>query len=465
MFCAIIVDDEPFVIKSLLSSMPWDLLGIEVSATFTNGNDALEYVEKNPIHFVFTDIRMPGLSGLDLSNHLHEKYPHIKIIIISGYADFTYAQKSITYNVLGYFVKPLDYNEITLLLQNTISKSDITAISNYDIIDAIEDENFDFLSSYFEKLNCECFHILISIGTKELPRQIVDNCITIKLGRNQYAYLSNDPFDNGKVTLDILHNYAINGVCIYPTPTHLNSLKHDIKDSITMAYQFFMLDEIHISTKKFNLNYSSIIKSIKSALDTNNINKIKVAISNLKNKKYMSSYSIHLILKIYNIFITHYTDINNLEIEDEYIYNYEDLCKRFNSYDHVLEALSALLVKKVEVPDMPSTYNNNFINILQFINDNYATNISIENIAHQLSLNQNYISQLFRKETGDTYTSYLTNLRINKAKDLLQNTNLSLSDISDCVGYNDYFYFLKIFKKQVGVSPGKFKSTMKGIIR
>lgn len=461
MFYAIIVDDEPFIIKSLLASMPWDLLGINVSATFTNGNDALKYIEENPVHFVFTDIRMPGLSGLDLSDHLHEKYPRIKIIIISGYADFTYAQKSIKYNVLGYFVKPLDYNEITLLLQNTISKSDTETVSNYDIIDAIEDENFDFLSSYFENLNCECFYILTSIGTNELPRQIINKCINIKLGRNQYAHLSNDPFDKEKITLEILQESDIKGACIYPNSTNLNLLKHDIKDSITMAYQFFMLDEIHISTKKFNLNHSSIIKSIKSALDTNNINKIKIAISNLKNKKYMSSYSIHLILKIYNLFITQYTDINKLEIEDEYIYNYEDLCKRFTSYEHMLEVLSTLLAKKIEMPDMPSTYNNNFINILQFINDNYVTNISIENIAHQLNLNQNYISQLFKKETGDTYTNYITNLRINKAKDLLQNTSLSLSDISDCVGYNDYFYFLKIFKKQVGISPGKFKSTKK----
>ncbi|MEG1296227.1 MAG: response regulator [Niameybacter sp.] len=105
----LIVDDENFVVKSLVSSINWDSLKLHVSTTCTNGVDALDYIEHHPIDIVITDIRMPGFTGLDLCSSLHTKYPHIKIILISGYADFAYAQKAIKYNVIGYCVNPLDY--------------------------------------------------------------------------------------------------------------------------------------------------------------------------------------------------------------------------------------------------------------------------------------------------------------------------------------------------------------------
>ena len=73
-----------------------------------------------------------------------------------------------------------------------------------------------------------------------------------------------------------------------------------------------------------------------------------------------------------------------------------------------------------------------------------------------------YISQLIKNETGLNYTQYITELRIEKAKELLTNTKLSLAEISEAVGFNDYFYFIKKFKREVGVTPGKFLQHEKG---
>ena len=64
---------------------------------------------------------------------------------------------------------------------------------------------------------------------------------------------------------------------------------------------------------------------------------------------------------------------------------------------------------------------------------------------------------MIKSETGLTYTQYLTELRIGKAKDLLKSDSMSLAEISEAVGFNDYFYFIKKFKKAVGVTPGKYR--------
>ncbi len=94
--------------------------------------------------------------------------------------------------------------------------------------------------------------------------------------------------------------------------------------------------------------------------------------------------------------------------------------------------------------------------ILRYLEENYEKDLSLKKIADQFHLNASYISQLIRSETGLTYTQYLTELRINKAKELLRTSSLSLAEISEAVGFNDYFYFIKKFKKEVGVTPGKY---------
>ena len=90
------------------------------------------------------------------------------------------------------------------------------------------------------------------------------------------------------------------------------------------------------------------------------------------------------------------------------------------------------------------------------MNGHYTQDIPLKEVAALFHLNASYVSQLIKAETGQTYTQYVTQLRIGKAKELLRTTNLSLAQVSEAVGFNDYFYFIKKFKREVGVTPGKF---------
>ena len=125
-----------------------------------------------------------------------------------------------------------------------------------------------------------------------------------------------------------------------------------------------------------------------------------------------------------------------------------------------------MLIKTTQTIQFDSSYDiksgnegsgGSFLAILKYIEENYPKDISLRIISEEFHLNANYISQLIKSETGLTYTQYLTELRIGKAKDLLKSDSMSLAEISEAVGFNDYFYFIKKFKKAVGVTPGKYR--------
>lgn len=103
--------------------------------------------------------------------------------------------------------------------------------------------------------------------------------------------------------------------------------------------------------------------------------------------------------------------------------------------------------------------NSRAINkIRSIVQEGYAQELSISRIAEEVFLTPNYISLIFKKETGETITDYITKIRMGKAKELLQTTDLKVMEISERVGYENPHYFSTVFKKTVGVHPLKYRS-------
>lgn len=134
--------------------------------------------------------------------------------------------------------------------------------------------------------------------------------------------------------------------------------------------------------------------------------------------------------------------------------------------EHAKAKSEAFMPEKSETTDSPQgvTVSNKMVQkMLNFIQQNYCNDISIQNLSDLCSINQNYASQLFSQEVGDTFSTYLTNLRISRSIQLLKSTDLSVAQIALSVGYRDYFYFAKVFKKSTGVTPTVYRNTASGI--
>ena len=112
MYKLVIIDDEAMIRKGLCEFINWTALGFEVVASFEDGREAIEYLKQNKVNIVFTDIKMSEISGLEVARYIFENHVEAKVVIISGYKEFEYAQKAIEYGVEYYILKPSDFEEI-----------------------------------------------------------------------------------------------------------------------------------------------------------------------------------------------------------------------------------------------------------------------------------------------------------------------------------------------------------------
>ena len=112
-----LVDDEEEVRKSIIKKIDWADAGFEVVGDAENGEEALEKLELLEPDVVVTDIRMPYMDGLALTEKIRQRYPSTKVVIFSGFDDFEYAQRAIQLNVTEYILKPVNVEEMTAILK------------------------------------------------------------------------------------------------------------------------------------------------------------------------------------------------------------------------------------------------------------------------------------------------------------------------------------------------------------
>nr|WP_275580771.1 AraC family transcriptional regulator [Aquibacillus albus] len=93
---------------------------------------------------------------------------------------------------------------------------------------------------------------------------------------------------------------------------------------------------------------------------------------------------------------------------------------------------------------------------IDYIEKNFGKSITLSEVSEQVDMNPTYFSYLFKEELGLSYIKYLTDIRIEKAKKMLEKGE-KVTEVSEKVGYHTYRHFSEVFKKKVGVSPGQYK--------
>jgi len=258
MYQAIIIDDEKWVIKSLIATIK-DQDYFQITNEFYDGVSGYEYIHTHRPDLAFVDVKLPGMGGLEILQAAHEEGTHTLFIMISGHAEFAYAQKAMFHNAIGYCLKPFSRSE----LMDSMQKAWLL-LNNRP---AVETES---------------------------------SSLSVGIGLSQSSVFA---------------------------PRHLISS--------------------HRSVQK----------------------------------------------------------------------------------------------------------------MIDYTEQHYKEDISIQDLADYCSINANYASQIFKQEMGITYVRYLTNHRIEHAAWLLLNTDLTVFSIASQVGYSDYFYFAKVFKKVMGNTPTSYRST------
>ncbi|WP_432663485.1 response regulator [Wukongibacter baidiensis] len=157
--------------------------------------------------------------------------------------------------------------------------------------------------------------------------------------------------------------------------------------------------------------------------------------------------------------------INFIVITAYSYFEYAQSSLRLGAKDILLKPIESK--QFIETMERVMGYNytdNQFFNdILEYINGNYTKDMELNKCAGEFHTSPNHISRMFKKYLGKNFIAYLNELRIKKAKELLNDTELSIKEVADKVGYNNLNYFYKNFKKLTGVTPKMFKNNSSGV--
>jgi two-component system response regulator YesN len=160
----IIADDEKWVRAAIIRTIPFEKLGLSLVCEASNGLEALEFCKEYQPDILITDIKMPGLTGLELIKEIHGFSSKIKIIILSGYSDFEYAKTAMNYGITDYILKPVDQKEISEVLLK---------IKESILIERKQYEENNLFKSQYEKT-------LAVLKDKFLNQLILPNYLTLE---------------------------------------------------------------------------------------------------------------------------------------------------------------------------------------------------------------------------------------------------------------------------------------------
>ena len=475
----LLVDDEAWVIESLKANVDWQQHGFEVAGTALSGGEALAKIDEIRPDAVFTDIRMPGMSGLELIKKGSElPYQRAHYIVVSGYAEFAYAQKALTYGALAYCLKPFDENEIIAILHKIKREKDARAARAPERGKALQ----AFLEIPLDAHRAQLLNELEECGLSAEPDEGVCAIVCalggppsalatlkllhVKIGACKQLFLA--PWERMDEAIEAIREAladGLRGIGVSGRITDIDLLTEEIDAANEAADHYFIAGSAGTfrRRKPNKAAFHDAMKQLGDAIHESDLaaaNRTFDAIAALFRDADLSvKHALHLYNMVHSLMYRFQSDIS-----DGMLYSHELLLAGFPSLAEMLHYLRQFVSRyMLETPEFDSqdSSNETFRAILQFVNQNYLQDISIQSLSGKFYTNPSYICQLFKREVGDTFTSYIARLRITYACELLSRTNLLVGEIAEKAGYSDYFYFTRSFKRIVGKTPSQYREEMK----
>lgn len=219
MIKALLVDDEMWIIKGLLRKVRWDKFFIEIVGTATDGIEACNLAIKLKPEIIVTDIRMPGMDGLELIEKLNHKLPGSLFIILSGYDDFHYVQKALRVGAFDYILKPLDDKAFEDILVRAVRKLKTAHGSEAGIekIEEIIEESISNskINSILEYINDNCqteVSLNVVADVFDMSPSYLSTAFKKHVGKNFSDYVAEMKIEKAKQLL-LYTDYKVNIIC------------------------------------------------------------------------------------------------------------------------------------------------------------------------------------------------------------------------------------------------------------
>lgn len=525
MLRTLIVDDEHQICALMNNLIDWENLPMESAGFASNGLEAIEILQKEAIDIVITDVRMPGMDGLELLEKCKELGLNIKFVIMSGYTQFEYAYSAIRHGVEDFLLKPLDKDELNDTLRRITQKLLRPGES------LILDRRNAFLASLInQSFPIDCQKLSVDFCNQNYNCTMKDALFLYGLLQMDYKDAGQNTLTNVEIRIKNLFSTTLSTVCQDSIiDFHNNQIHFFLNFSMSEKDRLLELiekvfDQVLALISPYHFVNATLITS-KICQDLPALCDSLAETSYIKDARILlginqwisgSSFSYDPCVKVENVIPAVPAELPNLlellkfeEAKSAIIRTWISAESGFASCPHLYS--KALAQYLFQVLGCIKTCFNNFIDIDTYIvsvNDAFShcfsteairqaldtyfstlfasiqthlgsdgqqiinsvqnyilahidSQITLEDVSQIVYLNPSYLGSLFKQKAGVNFGSFLTDLRITEAKKLLKNSSEPIVSVANRVGYKDQKHFRSTFKKIVGVKPSEYRKIAK----
>lgn len=470
MYTALLVDDELWALAGLKGSLDWQAAGFRVIYETTNSIDALDAIVTYKPDVVFTDIRMPVYSGIDLIERCREQGIASEFVIVSGYAEFEYAKEAMKYGAFDYLLKPIKEEELGKLASRLFVGLSEKALATDNWPDVFDNEAL-FENAGTERRYSHCAACVVSGSPRTIGNALASLDVVyrmFKTGRSKYLLLLNfDPETEAAIHAALGRWAADNndegreaGIC--ETRAREGADWQGLVEQAFKAYESRLIN----GDAKFRTYVPTNAAKVKEMIDfvfrsvgARNAEPFREACRALPDQFRQRSLGIDSLVYFNNglsalLRYKHGESDPGFELETE---SCESLAAHHKNMEEYAAFLYDSCVHLVAEGTKGFGSDADFGKLLDYIQGHFSEEMYLSDLAREFHLNPTYLCELFRKKTGRTFTKYMTDLRMDNALQFMKFSDMSMSEIAGKVGFNDYFYFSKLFKKNFGVSPAQYR--------
>ncbi|NMO95465.1 response regulator [Paenibacillus lemnae] len=513
MYKVLLVDDEFMILDGISSVIEWEVLNTELIGTAQNGQQAMNIVRQNPPDIIITDIRMPGMDGLELVRTVHAIHPDIMFILLTGYSEFEYAKTAMQYGVKHYLLKPCSEESLSEaigeLVESRMIEDDKEAFVQsvrygLERIKPYAKEQFlkEFLTN--KTYGTEEWHYFGELFGFQFQSQQVRVLLFQIDGEHEYEHL----FAVKNITEDVFRNPMLSST----VSKHVLIL---IEDTLTEPELFERIQSIRsIFTKYYNLDLTAALSDSGELAQVRRL--YKQTIDCLSHQFYLGKGSLITRRDISNsldqgrqedfsydeeklimvIKAGHWDDaereltqvfqrLSELRMDSaetkSYIIQLFMGIIRLGSSDRIAEYLGRLttviesstfqsvqeLVMSISrdialerFERTRSQHSQLVQSVVQIVHQRlHDEQLTLQMVSNEIYMNPDYVSKVFKREIGEKFTNYVMRLRMERALELLEQDNeIRISHLAEMAGFGGNSpYFSKVFKKHTGLSPSEYK--------
>lgn len=509
----LVADDEDIIRQGIQCFFDYEALGFTIAAEASNADQAYEAILRIQPDVVLMDIRMPGMSGLEVVRLAREAGYSGKVVIISSYTDFRYAQEAIRYGVQHYLTKPIDEDELQAILigfkeefdqaktnreadrqQRLMAHEHIVRelLLSKTVLSQAEQESNGLLA--------ECYQVVICENLAS-PDQVPDTDTLLHMYNSDNQSYSAATIDGTRVLL-LKGSHALRkfGKLVDTGPEDLSPQRREVLDAVFMTYgscvssleeavasynqalqclgrRFFcqpgqqilgygQLPSLRSTTPvlsdalcdQYALTLLNCIQSFNRTLTAQTLEALQQQLSAAPD----SVETIKLFLA--DLFLRIKSRMNHLHPDSGMPFpSNADIIRCIQSKHFLYEILRFFTSQFEGIMGAIGISSRDSIldDILQYINHNYTGNITLESIAPLFGYNSSYLGKIFSKKVGINFNAYVDQVRIEHAKQLLLDEKIKVYTIAERVGYRNVDYFHIKFRKYVGQSPSEYRKAHK----